>query len=208
MKICLVFIIAFFVAFAEAQSQKLLHVSTIPSNADIYIGTTTPDHADKPDCTSSAFIDVSPEQNQTGEILLHLFRPEFVDTTIRVTLSNRDTSYLIVSLRPTYDENLIAKQNSVVAKRGRRSFGHKLMIGSALPFLVGGIAGAVTYYQIAQADDAKKVLEKSHIHSESYENAKQDFHDSRDKAKTARKATLASLVTGAAFLTVGFILSF
>lgn len=208
MKTILSALLVILALFTGAHAQKLLHVSTIPSNADIYIGTSRPDLADKPDYVSSAFVSVSEEQALMGEVLLHLFRPEFTDTTIRVTLSPKDTSYLIVSLHPTYDDNLIKEQNDIVAKRGRRSFGYKMMIGSAIPLFVSGIAGAVTYYQISRAEDAKKTLEKTRIHSQSYENAKQDFRDSRDKAKTARKTTIAGLATGATLLTLGFILSF
>jgi len=193
---------------AGAQTQKVLHVSTIPRNADIYEGTGRADHANKPDYQSPAFIPISPEQDTLGEIQLHLFHPECNDTTIRVKLSQKDTSYLVVSLQPIYDEILLKEQQGVMGKRSRRSFGKKLMFASIIPFVAGGIAGIVTYYQIDQANTVKKRIDKAQIKAQSYDEDFKDFKDFKDNAKTAKTATITSLAIGASFLTAGFILSF
>ena len=190
-------------------AQKTLHVSTIPSHADIYVQQTHPEHADKPDYTSPAFIPISEESALDGEILISLFNPSFSDTTIRVKLSNRDTSYLIVSQRPVLDEALLQEQQSEISKRFRRSFGHKMMFASAVPLLVGAVSGAITYYEINQAKESKKKMENSAIaQGESYRDAESDFKNSRKKARYARYATYSGLITGALLLSIGFILSF
>jgi len=203
--IAIVFVLT---ALAGAQTQKVLHVSTIPRNADVYVDTKNPDHADKPDYHSPDFIPVTPEQDLLGEIQLHLFHPEFTDTTLRVKLSPKDTSYLVVSLQPTYDENLIKEQQGELSKRSRRSFGKKLMFASILPFVAGGAAGAITYYQIDRANSAKKKVDNAKIKDESLSKTLNDFSDAKDKAKTAKAATITGLSIGASFLTIGFILSF
>lgn len=208
MKKLFLFIILVLTAFSASHAQKILRVSTIPNQADIYVGTTTPDHADKPDYKSTAFIDAS-EQGANGEILLHIFRQEFNDTTIKVTLSQKDTSYLVVSLRPTYDSALLEEQERILGKRSRRSFGHKLMFASIVPFVISGAASLVTLYQINQANDAKRDIEKTLIvNSDEYQKSLDNFDESRNKAKTAKYTTFTSLAIGAVFLSVGFVLSF
>lgn len=203
------FLILILVLTSLSQAQRVLHISTIPSNADVYIGEIHPDLADKPDCTSPAFIKVSEEQNLQGEVLIHLFHPEFNDTTIRVKLSNRDTSFLVVSLRPTYDDILLDEQQRILGKRSRRVVGKKLMIASAIPFLAGGISSLITLYYINQADDAKNKVERIRIkENETFTATLDEFHESRENAKTARTATLSSLAIGTAFLAIGFAISF
>ena len=93
-----------------ALAQKVLHVSTIPAKADIYVQKIRPDHTQNPDYVSPAFIPVSEEQEAEGEIIVSLFHPDFADTTVRVRLSDRDTSYLIMSQRGVLDESLLEKK--------------------------------------------------------------------------------------------------
>lgn len=211
MKKAILFLVLLFAALANAQTAqepKVLHVSTIPQNTDIYINNLHPDHADMPDCKAPAFIPISGELEFLGMVRLHLFHPEFKDTTIQVTLSPKDTSYLVVSMRPIYDEEIIEKQHSAINKRGRRNIGYKLMFASIVPFVASSVAGAITYYQIGKADDAKEKADNSLIKTDSYNAAIKDFHDAKDKAKTAKATTIASLAIGASLLTIGFVLSF
>lgn len=200
--ICLLFVN---IAFA----QKVLHVSTIPSKADIYVQEMRPDHTDDPDYTSPAFIPLSDEQVTEGEILVSLFHPEFTDTTIRVKLSDRDTSYLIVSQQPALDEDFLSEQRSELSKRQRKKFGKGLMFTSVLPFAVSAVAGIVTQYEISKAEDSKKTLKNSAIaETKHYRQTERDFKDYRDKAKTSRSVMYTGLIAGASFLTLGFILTF
>jgi len=186
-----------------------LHLSTIPSNADIYLDEISPDHTSNPDYVSPAFIEIDEDQAIEGTILLSLFHRTFADTTIRVTLSDRDTSYLIVSGRPLIEEALIEAQDSELSKRSRKNFGKKLMFASILPFAISAITGVYTYYEIEKANDSKDVIKNSAIaEGEPYNNAQKDFKDHRDSAKRSKYATLTGLGLGSALLTIGFILSF
>ena len=202
-----VLIILLAVGFSFAQ--KVLHVSTIPGKADVYVESIRPDHTRYPSYHSPTYIPVSEEQTLNGSVLISIFSPGFADTTMQVKLADKDTSFLIVSLRPTYDERVLKKQQSEIAKRGRRQFGYKLMFGSIIPFTVGLVSGALTYYHISQAEDAKKTIDYSAIlESERVQKAQRDFDDHRDKANTAKTVTWTSLSIGASLLAIGFVLSF
>ena len=202
-------LLALMILASSALAQRVLHVSTIPSNADIYLDEISPDHTSNPDYVSPAFIEVDEDQAIEGTILLSLFHRTFADTTIRVTLSDRDTSYLIVSGRPLIEEALIEAQDSELSKRSRKNFGRKLMIASIIPFAVSAIAGAYTYYEIEKANDCKSSLKNSAISESShFHDTQKDFKDHRQKAKHAKYATLTGLGLGSALLTIGFILSF
>ena len=98
--------------FAEEQAKlRYLQVSTNPSTVDLYTGTLQPDFASKPNYVSPAFIPV-PEGND--EILVSFFHPDYADTTINIKLSNKDTSFIIVALRQTYDEEIIATNQELL----------------------------------------------------------------------------------------------
>lgn len=185
---------------------KYLHVSTNPSYADAYTSSISKNFASNPDYKLPGFIKV-----QAGEpnVLLTLFKPGFKDTTINVTLSEADTSYLIVALTPTYDDAYLEFQQNSLSHRSRKNIGHKLMIASAFPLLASGIAAIVTQYNIEQAKDRKDLVEKSVIHEgEEYSLNFERFDSYCDKAETARKTTLATFIAGASLLTFGIILSF
>ena len=193
------------VAFA----QKVLHVSTIPSKADIYVQEIHPDHTQDPDFVSPAFIPLNEDQVQEGEILVSLFHPEFVDTTIKVTLSDRDTSYLIVSQRSALDEDLLSEQESELSKRQRKKFGKGLMLSSVIPFAVSAVAGIVSQYEISKANDCKSDLKHSAIaETKQYHKTEKEFKDYRSKAKSSRTVMYTGLAVGASLLTLGFILTF
>ena len=79
-----------------------------------------------------------------------------MDTTIRVRLSAKDTSFIIVSQQPILDEEFLRAQESDISKRNRRVFGKDLMKYSLIPFALSLVSGAITYYEISKADDSKK----------------------------------------------------
>ena len=197
-------LIAICLLFANiAFAQKVLHVSTIPSKADIYVQDTRPDHTQDPDFVSPAFIPLNDDQVLEGEILVSLFHPEFTDTTIRVKLSDRDTSYLIVSQRSALDEDILSEQRSELSKR------KGLMFSSVIPFAVSAIAGIVSQYEISKANDCKSSLQNSAIaETRHFRQNEQDFKDYRDKARTSRSVMYTGLAVGASLLTLGFILTF
>lgn len=192
-----------------AYSQRVLHVSTIPGYADIYVEELRPDHTQEPHHTSPAFIPINEDNSLDGVILISLFSPGFADTTIQVKLSDRDTSYLIVSLRPIDSEILLDKQQSKLSKRSRRTFGKKLMLSSIVPFGFGLAAGAFTYYNIHRADEKRNLLKESLIYSDDHvQQMQRDFEDYRQNAQRGKTATVTSFIIGASLLSIGFILSF
>lgn len=200
--ICLLLMLA---GLSLAQT-KYLHVSTIPAKADIFVGNNAPDYSKFPDYTSPDFI---PVENGESQVLLAIFRPDFTDTLINVTLSAKDTSYLIVSLRPSYDEHLSKKQQKIISKRNHRSLGKKIMLSSILPFMATAVSSAVTLYEVNKAENAKKILKSSHIATgQHYDDAKQDFKDARSTAKTAKKVAIGTAIGAAAIVSLGFIISF
>ena len=186
---------------------KVLHVSTIPSNADIYVDEIRPNHAKDPDFVSPAVIELS-EDTLASEALISLFNPGFMDTTLRVTLSPKDTSFIIISQKPIPDEEFLERQQSELAKRKRAHIGKNLMKISLIPFAAGLVAGAVTYYEIDKAKDCKKSLKNSSIDTDRFQQKHEDFSDYRESAKTAKGFTYAGIITGAALFSIGFILSF
>ena len=190
-------------AFAES---KVLHVSTIPNNADIYVDEVSPDHSKEPAYVSPAFI--STDDSLASDILISLFNPGFMDTTIRVRLSAKDTSFIIVSQQPILDEEFLRAQESDISKRNRRVFGKDLMKYSLIPFALSLVSGAITYYEISKADDSKKTIKNSSIESDRYQDARDEFRSYQRKARTAKGFTYASFITGVSLLSIGFIFSF
>lgn len=196
-------------SWSLAFAQQVLHVSTIPSKSDIYVGTTRPDHANMPDHRSPEFIAINEDQKLQGEILLHIFHEGFSDTTLRVKLPAADTSYLVVSLKQSYDEVLLDEQQKILGKRNRRQIGKKMMWASIIPFAVSGTASIFTLYHIHQADKAKREIKNSAFaNPENIQPSMDRFDDARDKAKITKATTLTSLAIGTSLLTIGFVLSF
>jgi hypothetical protein len=194
--------------FAEdkATRERYLHVSTNPFGSDAYVNTRSPDFSKEPDYRLPAFIPVAPGDSL---VRITLFKPEFKDTTLKVTLSDKDTSYLIVSLQPAFSENLLEEQQQQLNKRGHRSLGKRLMLASAVPLLASGIAAGIAAYEIHKAEDCKKVIENSSFtDSKNFKQNQKDFKDYRDNAKTAKKAAITTLVAGGLILSVGVFLSF
>ena len=161
--------------FAEEQAKlRYLQVSTNPSTVDLYTGTLQPDFASKPNYVSPAFIPV-PEGND--EILVSFFHPDYADTTINIKLSNKDTSFIIVALRQTYDEEIIATNQELLKHRNKRTLGSYLRWASIAPFTISGISAIVSLYNISKANDHKKAMEHSHFANEKYDKHKEDFTD-------------------------------
>lgn len=195
-------------SFADESTprERYLHVSTNPSGADLYVGDAHPNFSSAPDYRIPAFVHVPLDKDQ---ILITLFRPDFKDTSISVTLSPKDTSFLIVALSPAFDEALLQEQQADLRHRSRRSLGQRLMIASLVPLAASAVAAGVTAYEINKANDCKKDIKNTVITSgDNYQQDKKDFKEYRDNAKTAKKTTLVSLVAGGLILSVGLLLSF
>ncbi len=186
--------------------ERYLHVSTNPSGADLYVGNAHPDFSRNPDYRIPAFVSVPLDKDQ---VLITLFRPDFRDTCINVTLSQKDTSFLIVALAPAFDETFLQEQQADLNHRSRRNLGHRLMIASIVPLAASAIAAGVAAYEIGKANDSKKSIENTVITSgDNYRQEQKDFEEYRDNAKTAKKTALVSLVAGGIILSVGLFLSF
>jgi hypothetical protein len=85
--------------FAQQKTNvRYLQVSTNPSTVDLYTGDAPPDFSRRPAYTSPAFIPV-PEGAES--ITISFFHPDYADTTINISLSSSDTSFIIVALRQT-----------------------------------------------------------------------------------------------------------
>ena len=190
---------------AEEKS-RYLHISTNPSYADAYTNSMRKNFDSNPDYKLPGFIEVPAEE---PTVLVTLFKPGYKDTTINVTLSDADTSYLIVSLTPSYEDTYLEYQQKALSHRARKNFGHKLIITSAFPLLASGIAAIITQYNIEQAQEKKDLAEKSVIREGEEYNLNLERYDSyRDKAETAKTTSLVTLIAGASLLTFGIILSF
>lgn len=204
----LIFFVAtsLFAQTGEGENPRYLQITTTPAGADVYLNTATPNHARRPDFELPGYIRV-PEGERS--ILVSLFRPEFADTAINVNLSKKDTSYLVVTLRPHYDETLSREQYSELSHRNRKSIGHKLLWTSAVPFLASGIAALVAHYEIGRANDAKEEIEESLIHSgKKYKQMNKDFKDARKSADRAKDVAKFGLILGGSIFAVGLVLSF
>lgn len=186
--------------------QRYLKLLTNPLDADAFINTSNPDFASNPDYTLPDIIEVPGNEDH---IIVTLFRPEYADTTIDIRLSTKDTSYLNVSLRQTYDIQETQKQNKIVAHRIRRQIGHRLMLVSTIPLAAGGVAALIAKHEIDLSKGNKKYIENSRIQNgDSYQNEIDEFSDHKSNAKTAKKAMFAGLIAGGIILTTGIILSF
>lgn len=188
------------------KNQKYLHILTNPFTTDIYVNDSKPDIASNPDYVSPAFIKVP---GSTPTVQISLFQREYADTTINVTLSPKDTSYLIVALRQHNDPEITASQDKKLTHRSRRNFGHKLLIGSCVPFIASAVSAYITQKYIESAEDEKKHVQNSLIRSgERYEQHVKDYRDDRSNARTAKKVGAITLGTGLTLMTIGIILSF
>ena len=108
--------------FAQQDSAKTryLQVSTNPSTVDLYTGTISPDFASRPDYVSPAFIPV-PAGKDT--VMVSFFHPDYADTTINIALAPNDTSFIIVALRQSVDDEEIAMNQDFLKHRNRRILG-------------------------------------------------------------------------------------
>lgn len=191
--------------FAQEAKTRYLQISTNPSTVDLYTGKILPDFASKPDYVSPAFIPI-PEGKDT--VLVSFFHPDYADTTINIALSPNDTSFIIVALRQTYDEDEIAQKQKFLKHRNRRNLGKFLKWASIAPFTISGISAIVTLYNNSKAKDHKKAMQDTRFASEKYDKHMRDFTDQRESAKTAKTVSKIFLGTGLVFLTAGFVLSF
>ena len=205
-------------AFAEQGSQQIaqqsttekakvryLQISTNPSTVDLYTGLIFPDFASKPNYTSPAFI---PVPDGKDSIIVSFFHPNYADTTINIALSPNDTSFIIVALKQTYDDEEIERNQDLLKHRNRRILGGYLKWASIAPFAISGISAIVSLYNISKANDHKKAMENTRFLNEKYDRHMRDFKDHKSSAKTAKTVSGIFFATGIAFLTAGFVLSF
>lgn len=194
--------------FAQQQVQKktrYLHISTNPSSVDLYTNADIVDFAYRPNYISPSFI---PIPDGDDSITISFFHPNYADTTINIKLSQNDTSYIIVALRQTYDEEILASHQEMLKHRNRRNLGRTLQWFSIAPFTIGTVSTIVTLYNISKAKDHKKAMENTRFKNENYDSHMQDFEDYRNSARTGKTVSKIFLGTGLLLLSAGFILSF
>ena len=180
------------------ESPKYLHISTNPSYAEAYVGSMRARIASNPDVDLPGFIKVPAGESS---ILVTIFKPGYKDTSIAVTLSQADTSYLIVSLTPSYDDEHLQYQQKALMHRSRRNIGHKLIAISAVALIASN--------EIDEANSKKDIIEKSLIREgKEYEANQESFKDHRKNANTSRNIAIGTLVAGGIFLGCGIVLSF
>ena len=128
---------------------------------------------------------------------------------LNVTVPESDTSYLIVALTPSYDDEFLSEQRSALSQRARHNFGFRLMVASAVPFVTSAVSAIVASNSIDKANEKKRLVEQSLFHdSESYNHNLERYGDYRDRAETARTLSIDMLIAGAALLGIGVVLSF
>jgi hypothetical protein len=192
--------------FAQQKTNvRYLQVSTNPSTVDLYTGDAPPDFSRRPAYTSPAFI---PVPKGAESITVSFFHPDYADTTINISLSSSDTSFIIVALRQTYDDDILADHQDMLQHRSRRNLGRALQWFSIAPFVISGISAIVTLYDIGQANDHKKAMENTRFMNEKYDAHMREFKDYRGRAKTSKTVSKVFLGTGLLFLATGFALSF
>ena len=189
----------------SVRTLRNLQVSTNPSTVDLYTGDTPPDFSKNPAYTSPAFI---PIPDGAESITVSFFHPDYADTTINITLSESDTSFIIVALRQTYDDDILADHQDMLKHRSRRNLGQALQWFSIAPFVISGISAIVTLYDIGKANDHKKAMENTRFMNEKYDVHMQEFKDYRKSAKTSKTVSKVFFGTGLVFLAAGFALSF
>ena len=184
---------------------RYLQVSTNPSTVDLYTGSLPADFASRPSYTSPAFIPVPEGENN---LIISFFHPDYADTTINITLSSSDTSFIIVALRQTYDDEKLLENQELLKHRSRRNLGRNLQWSSTAFFAASGISALVTLYDISNAKDHKKAMENTRIKNARYDEHMQEFKDYKDKAKTAKTVSKVLLGAGLLLLSAGIVLSF
>ena len=193
-------------AICAQEVPKYLHISTNPSYADAYVDKARAPIASNPDVALPGYIRV-PEGESS--VLVTIFKPGYKDTTISVKVSQADTSYLIVALTPSYDDEQLQYQQRSLMRRARRNFGHKLIFASAAPLIASGISAIVAHSEIKQANERKESIEKSLIRQgEEYEHNVEKFNDHRDRAYTSKNVSIGTAIGGAILLGFGIVLSF
>lgn len=190
--------------FAQ-QKMRYLQISTNPSTVDLYTNTIVPDFANKPDYVSPAFIPV-PEGKDT--LTVSFFHPDYADTTINIALAPNDTSFIIVALRQSFDDEEISNKHDMLKHRNRRILGGYFKWASIVPFTISGVSAIASLYNISKAKDHKKAMENTRFLNERYNAHMRKFVDHRESAKTAKTVSGIFFATGLAFLTAGFVLSF
>ena len=192
--------------FAQQKSNtRYLQISTNPSTVDLYTGDAPPDFSKNPAYTSPAFI---PVPDGAESITVSFFHPDYADTTIKITLSSSDTSFIIVALRQTYDDEILNDHQDMLKHRNRRNLGQTLQWFSIAPFVISGISAIVTLYDISKANEHKKAMENTRFMNEKYDVHMQEFKDYRKSAKTSKNVSKVFFGTGLLFLAAGFALSF
>ena len=194
--------------FAQEQAPKktrYLHISTNPSSVDLFTNAGIVDFANRPNYTSPAFIPI-PEGSE--DITVSFFHPDYADTTINIKLSQNDTSYIIIALRQTYDEDILVSHQETLKHRNRRNLGRTLQWFSIAPFAIGSVSTIVTLYNISKANDHKKAMENTRFKNENYDVHMRDFEDYRNSARTGKTVSKFFFGTGLLLLSAGFILSF
>lgn len=192
--------------FAQQQTKtRYLQISTNPSTVDLYTGSTTPDFASSPSAVSPAFIPI-PEGDSS--IVVSFFHPNYADTTINIKLSSSDTSFIIVALRQTYDDEVLVKNENLLKHRSRRNLGRLLKWASIAPFTISGISAIVSLYDISKAKEHRKAMQNTRFSNKNYDQHMQEFTDYRESSQTAKTTSKIFLGTGLLFLSVGFALSF
>ena len=185
---------------------RYLQISTNPTTTDIFVNRSNIDFSATPDYISPSFIKLS---SKDTSVKVTLFQIGYADTTINVSLPEKDTSYLIVSLRQSYDEELADMQHKVVAHRNRKALGRKLIWASFVPLVTSAVAAIVTQKYIQDARDDRDAIQNSVIHNgDNYQKKQDSFKDNQSKAKTAKTIGGTTLGVGVVVFSAGLILSF
>ena len=84
--------------------------------------------------------------------MVSFFHPDYADTTINIALAPNDTSFIIVALRQSVDDEEIAMNQDFLKHRNRRILGGYFKWASIVPFTISGISAIVSLYNISKAE--------------------------------------------------------
>lgn len=183
--------------------RTLLKISSMPSDAEVYLGR-EPDYKSHPDQLTPAIF----EDLEGKNVLVSLFKVGYRDTSFEAQLAGNQSNEYSVKMDEASLEQ-IKSQKRLVVKRKRRSIGGYMSL-SSLAFLAGG--GVLYYLARNDYDDAikaKSVLEKSVLRSgPQYEATLKENHDKSSSGDLKAATALGLGGVGMALLAAGLVFYF
>lgn len=198
-------LLLFLTAVLHATEERILHVSAWPPNSEVYVGEGRPDYSNEPDYVTPASVKIP---RADTSVRITLFKQNFNDTTLDVSLPKLDEAHIMVIMNEEADPEIVEQQERAIARRTHKKIGTAMMFASIIPFGVAAFTAVKNELANRDADDLKDELSKHKIESEETSRLKEKLGDKRKAARTYRNATFGCLGAGVAILGVGFYIRF